>query len=165
MISKIRHVGFGTVFSGRHRSEDGGSHVPCFLAYADLCVLVRPCHAALKMMRAPAAHSLTEAPAPSNPASVAGLDPVSPKEIGTSATVFLKDAKKTELAEKRKQSAPGRKQDRTSVAGGQDYAVGYEARKSNASRASVKKAVKKVGKSRKGERGALAAEQRTVTRP
>ena len=102
-----------------------------------------------KMMRAPAAHSLTEAPARSNPASVAGLDPVSPKEIGTSTTVFLKDAKKTELTEKRKQSARGRKQDRTSVAGGQDYAVGYEARKSNASRASVKKAVKKVGKSRK----------------
>ena len=100
------------------------------------------------IIRAPAAHSLTEAPA-LNPASVAGLDPVSPKEIGTSATDFLKDAKKTELAEKRKQSAPGRKQDRTRVAGGQDYAVGHEARKSNASRASVKKAVKKVGKSRK----------------
>jgi hypothetical protein len=43
----------------------------------------------------------------------------------------------------------GRKQDRTRVAGGQDYEVGYEAKKTGKSRAAVKKAVKKVGSSRK----------------
>jgi hypothetical protein len=47
------------------------------------------------------------------------------------------------------QSSRGRKQDRARVAGGQDYEVGYEAKKSGKSRAAVKKAVKKVGNSRK----------------
>jgi hypothetical protein len=73
-----------------------------------------------KMMIAPAADSLTEAAASNNPASVAGLDPVSPQEIGTSATDFSTDAK-----------------------------VGHQPRKSNTSRAAAKKAVKKVGNSRK----------------
>ncbi|NLS69660.1 MULTISPECIES: DUF3606 domain-containing protein [Bradyrhizobium] len=49
----------------------------------------------------------------------------------------------------RKQTARGRKQDRARVAGGQDYEVSYEARKTRKSAASVKKAVKKVGNSRK----------------
>lgn len=49
----------------------------------------------------------------------------------------------------KKQTARGRKQDRSRVAGGQDYEVGYEAKKSGRSVASVKKAVKKVGNSRK----------------
>jgi len=49
----------------------------------------------------------------------------------------------------RKQSSRRRKQDRARVAGGQDYEVGYEAKKSGKSRAAVKKAVKKVGNSRK----------------
>ena len=48
---------------------------------------------------------------------------------------------------KKKQSAPGRKQDRVRVAGGQDYEVGYEAEKTRTSRSAVKKAVKKVGNS------------------
>lgn len=48
-----------------------------------------------------------------------------------------------------KKSSRGRKQDRARVAGGQDYEVGYAARKAKASRAAVKKAVKKVGNSRK----------------
>ncbi|NPU09941.1 MULTISPECIES: DUF3606 domain-containing protein [Bradyrhizobium] len=48
-----------------------------------------------------------------------------------------------------KTSARGRKQDRARVAGGQDYEVGYEARKSGRSASAVKKAVKKVGNSRK----------------
>jgi len=52
------------------------------------------------------------------------------------------------MAAKRKQSARGRKQDRARVAGGQDYEVGYEARKTKTSRAAVKKAVTKVGNSR-----------------
>jgi hypothetical protein len=102
-----------------------------------------------KMMMAPAADSITEAAASTNPASVAGLDPVSPHEIGTSATDFSRDAEEAAVAAKRKQSASGRKQDRTRAAGGQDFEVGYEARKSNTSRAAVKKAFKKVGNSRK----------------
>ena len=35
------------------------------------------------------------------------------------------------------------------MAGGEDYEIGYEARKARRSRAMVKKAVKKVGNSRK----------------
>jgi Protein of unknown function (DUF3606) len=53
------------------------------------------------------------------------------------------------MAPKKKQSARGRKQDRARVAGGQNYEVGYEARKTKTSRAAVKTAVKKVGNSRK----------------
>jgi hypothetical protein len=49
----------------------------------------------------------------------------------------------------KKKSARGRKQDRARVAGGQAYEVDYEAKKSKRSRAAVKKAVKKVGNSRK----------------
>lgn len=49
----------------------------------------------------------------------------------------------------KKQTARGRKQDRARVAGGQDYEVRYEAKKTRRSAASVKKAVKKVGNSRK----------------
>ncbi|MCC8960415.1 DUF3606 domain-containing protein [Bradyrhizobium sp. Pear77] len=48
----------------------------------------------------------------------------------------------------KKQTARGRKQDRARVAGGQDYEVSYEAKKTGRSAASVKKAVKKVGNSR-----------------
>jgi hypothetical protein len=40
-------------------------------------------------------------------------------------------------------------QDRKRVAGGQDYEVRYEAKKTGRSKAAVKKAVKKVGTSRK----------------
>jgi hypothetical protein len=43
----------------------------------------------------------------------------------------------------------GRANDRARVAGGQDYEVRYTAKKSGRSAASVKKAVKKVGSSRK----------------
>jgi hypothetical protein len=49
----------------------------------------------------------------------------------------------------KKQSARGRKQDRGRVAGGQDYEVGYEARKTRRSKSAVKNAVKKVGNTRK----------------
>jgi hypothetical protein len=49
----------------------------------------------------------------------------------------------------KKQTVRGRKQDRSRVAGGQDYEVQYEARKSGRSASAVKKAVKKVGNSRK----------------
>jgi hypothetical protein len=45
-----------------------------------------------KMTMAPVANSLTEVAAATNPAAAAGLDPVSPKEIGTSATDFRTDA-------------------------------------------------------------------------
>jgi hypothetical protein len=53
------------------------------------------------------------------------------------------------MAKARKQTARGRKQDRARVAGGQDYEVSYEARKTRSSKPAVKKAVKKVGNSRK----------------
>jgi hypothetical protein len=53
--------------------------------------------------------------------------------------------KKTSTAK----SARGRKQDRSRVAGGQDYEVRYEAKKSGRSASAVKKAVKKVGNSRR----------------
>lgn len=53
------------------------------------------------------------------------------------------------MARAKKQSSRGRKQDRARVAGGQDYEVRYEARKTGKSAAAVKKSVKKVGNSRK----------------
>ena len=49
----------------------------------------------------------------------------------------------------KKRTARGRKQDRARVAGGQDYEVRYTAKKTRKSAASVKKAVRKVGSSRK----------------
>jgi hypothetical protein len=53
------------------------------------------------------------------------------------------------MAKAKKQSSRGRKQDRARVAGGQDYEVRYEAKKTKKSASAVKKAVKKVGSSRK----------------
>jgi hypothetical protein len=43
----------------------------------------------------------------------------------------------------------GRAQDRKQVAGGQDYEIRYEAKKTGASKRRVKGAVKKVGNSRR----------------
>jgi Protein of unknown function (DUF3606) len=57
------------------------------------------------------------------------------------------------MAAKKKSSTTkterGRKQDRARVASGQDYEVRYTAKKSGRSASAVKKAVKKVGTSRK----------------
>ena len=53
------------------------------------------------------------------------------------------------MAKASKKTARGGKQDRARVAGGQDYEVGYEAKKKGRSSAAVKEAVKKVGNSRK----------------
>ena len=53
-----------------------------FVFWAD--VLMLP----WKMLMAPVADSMKEAVAVTSPAALAGLDPVSPKEIGTSATDF-----------------------------------------------------------------------------
>jgi hypothetical protein len=53
------------------------------------------------------------------------------------------------MAKAKKQSSRGRKQDRARVAGGQDYEVRYTAKKTKKSAGAVKKAVKKVGSSRK----------------
>ncbi|MFL5240031.1 MAG: DUF3606 domain-containing protein [Rhizomicrobium sp.] len=53
------------------------------------------------------------------------------------------------MAKAKKQTGQGRKQDRPRVAGGQDYEVRYEAKKTGRSKAAVKKAVKKTGNSRK----------------
>lgn len=50
---------------------------------------------------------------------------------------------------KKSKTARGRKQDRARVAGGQEYEVQYEAKKTRKSAPAVKKAVKKVGNSRK----------------
>jgi len=50
---------------------------------------------------------------------------------------------------KKSKTGRGRKQDRARVAGGQDYEVQYEAKKTRKSASAVKKAVKKVGNSRK----------------
>ena len=44
-----------------------------------------------KMMMAPVTESLNVAKAGTDPAAAVGLDPVSPKEIGTSATDFRID--------------------------------------------------------------------------
>ena len=60
------------------------------------------------------------------------------------------------MAKKAKKSARGRAQDRARVAGGQDYEVRYEAKKDRQSASAVKKAVKKVGNSRKKVRKALS---------
>ena len=53
------------------------------------------------------------------------------------------------MAKKAKKSSRSRKQDRALVAGGQDYEVRYAAKKSRRSASAVKKAVKKVGSSRR----------------
>jgi len=53
------------------------------------------------------------------------------------------------MAKATKKSSRGRKQDRAKVAGGQDYEVRYTAKKTKRSASAVKKAVKKVGSSRK----------------
>jgi hypothetical protein len=55
----------------------------------------------------------------------------------------------------KKQTSRGRKQDRARVAAGQDYEVRYEAEKTKKSAGAVKKAVKKVGNSRKRVEKAL----------
>jgi hypothetical protein len=52
------------------------------------------------------------------------------------------------MAKSAKKSGRARQQDRVRVAGGQDYEVRYEAKKTRKSAPAVKKAVKKVGNSR-----------------
>jgi hypothetical protein len=53
------------------------------------------------------------------------------------------------MASSKSQSSRGRAQDRARVAGGQKHEVQYEAKKTGASAADVKRAVKSVGNSRK----------------
>ena len=60
----------------------------------------------------------------------------------------------------KKKTARGRKQDRARVAGKQDYEVSYEAKKTRKSASAVKKAVKKVGNSRKKVESALTTRVR-----
>lgn len=60
----------------------------------------------------------------------------------------------------KKKTARGRKQDRARVAGGQDYEVRYTAKKTRKSASAVKKAVKKVGSSRKRVVKALKGKKR-----
>ncbi len=56
---------------------------------------------------------------------------------------------------KKTKTSRGRKQDRARVAGGQDYEVRYEAKKTGKSKAQVKRAIKRVGSSRKKVERAL----------
>ena len=67
-------------------------------------------------------------------------------ELHTYLGVPVSQNKEDSMAKKARKSARGRKQDRARVAGGQDYEVRYTARKSASA---VKKAVRKVGSSRK----------------
>ena len=60
----------------------------------------------------------------------------------------------------KKKTRRGRKQDRARVAGGQDYEVRYTAKKTRKSAGAVKKAVKKVGSSRKRVVKALTGKKR-----
>ena len=53
------------------------------------------------------------------------------------------------LAKKAKTTTRGRKQDRARVAGGQDYEVRYEAKKTGKAKSQVKAATKRAGPSRK----------------
>jgi hypothetical protein len=57
---------------------------------------------------------------------------------------------------KAKKSTRGRVQDRARVAGGQKYEVAYEAKKTKKRLATVRRAVKKVGNSRKKVNKALS---------
>jgi hypothetical protein len=50
---------------------------------------------------------------------------------------------------KPKRSTRGRAQDRARVAGGQDYEVAYEAKKTKKKASAVRKAVKNIGNNRK----------------
>jgi hypothetical protein len=49
----------------------------------------------------------------------------------------------------KKKTSRGNSQDRKKVAGGQDYEVQYESKKSGSSNDKIKKAIKSVGNSRK----------------
>jgi hypothetical protein len=64
------------------------------------------------------------------------------------------------MAKAKKKTPRGRKQDRARVAGGQDYEVRYESKKTHRSKAAVKKAVKKVGTSRKRVERALGRKKK-----
>jgi hypothetical protein len=73
-------------------------------------------------------------------------------ELDAFVTRCVED-KESEMA--KKQTSRGRKQDRARVAGGQGYEVRYESKKTGKSKAAVKKAVKKVGVSRRRVERAL----------
>jgi hypothetical protein len=73
-------------------------------------------------------------------------EPANPYDVA-SASINERGADHGPAAKKK--TARGRKQDRARVAGGQKYEVGYEAKKTGRSASAVKKAVKKVGNSRK----------------
>jgi hypothetical protein len=57
--------------------------------------------------------------------------------------------KEPTMAKAAKKTTRGRNQDRARVAGGQKYEVGYETKKTGRSASAIKKAVKKVGNTRK----------------
>lgn len=63
------------------------------------------------------------------------------------------------MAKAKRHTSRGRKQDRARVAGDREYEVRYEAKKTGRSNAAVKKAVKKVGNSRKKVQRQLGKER------
>ena len=65
------------------------------------------------------------------------------------AFIATRNGRYCRMAKAKRNSSRGRKQDRARVAGGQDYEVRYTAKKTKKSAGAVKKAVKKVGTSRK----------------
>jgi hypothetical protein len=66
-------------------------------------------------------------------------------------------AAKKKATKTKAKSTRGRSQDRTRVAGGQKYEVAYEAKKTGKKPSAVRKAVKKVGNSRKKVNKALGS--------
>jgi hypothetical protein len=78
------------------------------------------------------------------------------------ASVQFKPEESTMAAAKKtKKTARGRKQDRVKVAGGQKYEVSYESKKTGKSVGVVKKAVKKVGNTRKKVEKRLSSGKRS----
>jgi len=75
-----------------------------------------------------------------------------------SSAPALAAAEGAQMAKKAKtRTSRGRKQDRARVAGGQDYEVRYESKKTGKSKTQVKRAVKRVGVSRKKVERALGS--------
>jgi hypothetical protein len=95
--------------------------------------------------RAPDSFGVSAEPGDSGIVSV-----VEPKrETPMAARKAVKKATKKAAKKTAKRTTRGRAQDRARVAGGQKYEVAYEAKKTKKKASTVRKAVKKVGNSRK----------------
>ena len=108
--------------------------------------------AALRALTHPTARALFGRP----PGAGVSLD--RPDGRNLSSTPALAAAGGAQMARRaKKQTNRGRKQDRARVASGQDYEVRYESKKTGTSSKRVKKAVKRVGVSRKKVERALGS--------